>query len=291
MLYGDGLGALDDYLIGGAYVLVARGRRRLALRARPARRDRGAVDGSGDRGTGLVGVGARSRPCDLEPQGVRGPRAEAPHRIPRDLAAARSGPLDRAGRADRRDRAQRRRQDDADEDPLRHHRAQRRARARARPDHARARPRRGPTPRPDRAREHRAARRAAGSRPAGTARPRRRRSRSGPSSPTTSTARCASTRRAWRPGSPSPSSPTTSPTCCCSTRSSPSATPSSRSARASASSTCFATGSTVVLVSHDLETIEEWSDRVLWLDAGRVAGLGDPSEVVTRYSQVATHTA
>jgi ABC-type polysaccharide/polyol phosphate transport system ATPase subunit len=48
-------------------------------------------------------------------------------------------------------------------------------------------------------------------------------------------------------------------------------------------------GSTVVLVSHDLETIEEWSDRVLWLDAGRVAGLGEPSAIVTRYSEVATH--
>jgi ABC-type polysaccharide/polyol phosphate transport system ATPase subunit len=43
-------------------------------------------------------------------------------------------------------------------------------------------------------------------------------------------------------------------------------------------------GSTVVLVSHDLATIEEWSSRVLWLDAGRVAGLGEPAAIVAQYS-------
>jgi ABC-type polysaccharide/polyol phosphate transport system ATPase subunit len=43
-------------------------------------------------------------------------------------------------------------------------------------------------------------------------------------------------------------------------------------------------GSTVVLVSHDLDTIEEWSSRVLWLDAGRVAGVGDPAGIVAQYS-------
>jgi ABC-type polysaccharide/polyol phosphate transport system ATPase subunit len=47
-------------------------------------------------------------------------------------------------------------------------------------------------------------------------------------------------------------------------------------------------GSTVVLVSHDLETIEEWSSRVLWLDGGRVVAIGDPAAVVAEYSEAAT---
>jgi ABC-2 type transport system ATP-binding protein len=47
-------------------------------------------------------------------------------------------------------------------------------------------------------------------------------------------------------------------------------------------------GSTVVLVSHDLETIEEWSSRVIWLDAGRVAAIGDPAATVARYTEAAT---
>jgi ABC-2 type transport system ATP-binding protein len=48
-------------------------------------------------------------------------------------------------------------------------------------------------------------------------------------------------------------------------------------------------GSTVMLVSHDLETIEEWSSRVMWLDAGRVVAIGDPAEIVERYSEAAVH--
>src|SRR3954454_13367519 len=46
-------------------------------------------------------------------------------------------------------------------------------------------------------------------------------------------------------------------------------------------------GSTVVLVSHDLETIEEWSSRVIWLDAGRAAAIGDPAATVARYMEAA----
>jgi ABC-2 type transport system ATP-binding protein len=49
-------------------------------------------------------------------------------------------------------------------------------------------------------------------------------------------------------------------------------------------------GSTVVLVSHDLETVEEWSSRVMWLDAGRVAAIGDPAATVGRYSEAALRT-
>ena len=48
-------------------------------------------------------------------------------------------------------------------------------------------------------------------------------------------------------------------------------------------------GSTVVLVSHDLETIEEWSSRVMWLDGGRVAAIGDPAEIVARYGEATLH--
>jgi ABC-type polysaccharide/polyol phosphate transport system ATPase subunit len=50
-------------------------------------------------------------------------------------------------------------------------------------------------------------------------------------------------------------------------------------------------GSTVMLVSHDLDTIAEWSSRVIWLDAGRVAAIGEPSEIVARYSEAATPAA
>jgi ABC-type polysaccharide/polyol phosphate transport system ATPase subunit len=49
-------------------------------------------------------------------------------------------------------------------------------------------------------------------------------------------------------------------------------------------------GSTVMLVSHDLGTIEEWSSRVMWLDAGRVVAIGDPSAIVARYSEATAHT-
>src|SRR3954447_19190462 len=44
-------------------------------------------------------------------------------------------------------------------------------------------------------------------------------------------------------------------------------------------------GTTVVLVSHDLETIAEWSSRVLWLDDGRVITIGDPATTVAPESR------
>jgi ABC-2 type transport system ATP-binding protein len=50
-------------------------------------------------------------------------------------------------------------------------------------------------------------------------------------------------------------------------------------------------GSAVVLVSHDLETIAEWSSRVMWLDTGRVAAIGDPATTVARYSRAAAQAA
>jgi ABC-type polysaccharide/polyol phosphate transport system ATPase subunit len=42
-------------------------------------------------------------------------------------------------------------------------------------------------------------------------------------------------------------------------------------------------GTAVILVSHSLETIRETADRVLWLDHGRVAGIGAPEGVVDAY--------
>jgi ABC-type polysaccharide/polyol phosphate transport system ATPase subunit len=49
-------------------------------------------------------------------------------------------------------------------------------------------------------------------------------------------------------------------------------------------------GSSVVLVSHDMDTISRWSSRVLWLDRGRVAGIGEPDEIVAQYAEAATRT-
>jgi ABC-type polysaccharide/polyol phosphate transport system ATPase subunit len=53
---------------------------------------------------------------------------------------------------------------------------------------------------------------------------------------------------------------------------------------------CFATfdrfkeeGKTVVLVSHSLELMEGFCDRVLFLDRGVVGALGEPNEVVATY--------
>ena len=42
---------------------------------------------------------------------------------------------------------------------------------------------------------------------------------------------------------------------------------------------------TMLMISHDLETIKAVSDRILFLDQGRVQGLGDPGEVVDRYDE------
>ena len=42
-------------------------------------------------------------------------------------------------------------------------------------------------------------------------------------------------------------------------------------------------GAAVLFVSHDLEAIINLSNRVLWLDHGKVQAMGDPSEVVSAY--------
>jgi lipopolysaccharide transport system ATP-binding protein len=45
------------------------------------------------------------------------------------------------------------------------------------------------------------------------------------------------------------------------------------------------TGRTVLFVSHNMQTINQLCDRVIWLDEGRIAEDGEPSRVVTNYLQ------
>ncbi|HYH95515.1 ABC transporter ATP-binding protein [Hyalangium sp.] len=42
-------------------------------------------------------------------------------------------------------------------------------------------------------------------------------------------------------------------------------------------------GKTIVLVTHDLGTVERWCDMAAWIDAGRIRKLGAPGEVVSEY--------
>ncbi|MBN1206540.1 MAG: ABC transporter ATP-binding protein [Myxococcaceae bacterium] len=42
-------------------------------------------------------------------------------------------------------------------------------------------------------------------------------------------------------------------------------------------------GKTIVLVTHDLSTIERWCDLAAWIDAGRIRRMGAPGEVVDEY--------
>lgn len=50
-------------------------------------------------------------------------------------------------------------------------------------------------------------------------------------------------------------------------------------------------GKTIVLVSHSSEVVEQWCDMVLWLDEGKVAGLGDPRAVVGAYRALSAEEA
>lgn len=46
-------------------------------------------------------------------------------------------------------------------------------------------------------------------------------------------------------------------------------------------------GAAVLFVSHQMETVKEMSDRVIWLDHGRMVMVGDPAEVVDAYARPA----
>jgi lipopolysaccharide transport system ATP-binding protein len=48
-------------------------------------------------------------------------------------------------------------------------------------------------------------------------------------------------------------------------------------------------GVTIVLVSHNLNTVETICDRALWIDKGRIVTLGSPQEVVARYQSEIDH--
>lgn len=42
-------------------------------------------------------------------------------------------------------------------------------------------------------------------------------------------------------------------------------------------------GTSVILVSHDMNSIRKFSTRVVWLDSGKVKGSGEPEEIVSMY--------
>lgn len=46
-----------------------------------------------------------------------------------------------------------------------------------------------------------------------------------------------------------------------------------------------AAGTTIILVSHSLETLAAHADRVVWLEQGRAAASGPPDEVLARYAR------
>ncbi|MET0402443.1 MAG: ABC transporter ATP-binding protein [Cystobacter sp.] len=49
-------------------------------------------------------------------------------------------------------------------------------------------------------------------------------------------------------------------------------------------------GKTIVIVTHDLGTLERWCDLAAWIDGGRIREVGTPAEVVRHYKQ-AVHLA
>ncbi|MEK7562296.1 MAG: ATP-binding cassette domain-containing protein [Patescibacteria group bacterium] len=42
-------------------------------------------------------------------------------------------------------------------------------------------------------------------------------------------------------------------------------------------------GATVVLASHDLDTIKKYCNRVIWLNEGEIFGAGNPQEIISKY--------
>jgi len=53
-------------------------------------------------------------------------------------------------------------------------------------------------------------------------------------------------------------------------------------------STMMKSGSTVVLVSHDLNVLSNLCHRTLWLDKGQARMLGESNEVISSYLQTFT---
>lgn len=50
-------------------------------------------------------------------------------------------------------------------------------------------------------------------------------------------------------------------------------------------------GKTIVLVTHSTAVVEQWCDVALWLDQGKVAGLGDPRAVIATYHALSDQQA
>ncbi|HEX8821678.1 MAG TPA: ABC transporter ATP-binding protein, partial [Archangium sp.] len=44
-------------------------------------------------------------------------------------------------------------------------------------------------------------------------------------------------------------------------------------------------GKTIVLVTHDLGTVERWCDQAAWIDGGRIRRVGTPAEIAQEYRQ------
>jgi teichoic acid transport system ATP-binding protein len=42
-------------------------------------------------------------------------------------------------------------------------------------------------------------------------------------------------------------------------------------------------GTTIVIVSHTMGTIQNFCQRALWLDSGQIQAIGEVNEVVARY--------
>ena len=51
----------------------------------------------------------------------------------------------------------------------------------------------------------------------------------------------------------------------------------------------FAQHGTILVVSHDLPTVEELCDRVVWIDQGAVRAIGAPHEIIPEYRKVMQH--
>jgi len=53
--------------------------------------------------------------------------------------------------------------------------------------------------------------------------------------------------------------------------------------KADAEMTRIIGATTVLLVSHSMETIQRFADKVIWLNRGVLAAAGDPKEVIEQY--------
>ena len=42
-------------------------------------------------------------------------------------------------------------------------------------------------------------------------------------------------------------------------------------------------GETIILVSHSMEAIKRFSNKVIWLDKGRMVEQGEPEEIINKY--------